>query len=639
MPTYLVQSTTAVSNPNSTSVSQTITLNGTVVGNTIIVGVFATNNNGGNGWALDVEAMSDNVNSGNYSTVQIQGYTRDVAQRGLSSLYYKANNVGGNLTITYINSTSGGAQVSSVILIAAEYQNLTASPFDVYAFSNDSTGTALNSGFTPTTHFADEVIIGFGGAFANTATDTFTASTGYSIVQQAQDASKIGAAVMEEMDVTAIGSYAFTPTQSTSAPWSMICAAFVDPTGPNMVTNIIANETAAQTATTQKYSSIYAAGTNFGTSMVSSGAWNVMPCAGTFSKFYVKQDTADALGQSRTYQLFKSVAGTPTAQAITTTLATGVANNSDLTNTVTFAAGDQFAVGTSASGTTTSTGKIRWALGAICGPNQSMVLANTAAAMGTTFPVYIPVQGSDFDATAGTNVESVVPTGGTFVNAYVSLNSALNASTGLNFTLYKNGVATSLVVTVNASATGNDTNAGHAVAVVAGDRVYWKVEVQQGAPATKIAAVSAEFDPTVNGESIHTYGSLANQINTAARFDTLATSGAAYTATEGTVSALTLAATWKKLYVHEESVLSAGTFQYQPAYNTATGTLTVTMSSASQDGNDSTHSDTTANGDTISMKITPATSPTTVNVAWGIVSCLPLIQTVSHTLPTLGAGI
>lgn len=407
-----------------------------------------------------------------------------------------------------------------------------------------------------------------------------------------------------------------------------------------MVTNIVGHNTTAQTATTDKYSALQIGAGTFATAETGLQARSVMPCAGTLQNFYVQIDTASGAGITRNFVIRKN--GVDQSMTAPITGATAVTAN-DTVNTVSFVAGDLIAVHTSATATTASTGKIRWTLGANCAANVSMLLSNSSSAMGTTFPVYLPVQGQGFDATVAGNVESVMPTGGTIKNIYIKLSAAPALTKDLTFTLWQaasggSSSATGLAVVVTGDGTTTAFNASANVTITAGDRLYWKV-TSTLAPASLNVSIGAEFDPTTDGESVQTAGtSTTGALVSNTRYEPITSNaGTALATSEANVSGLTQAATWKKLYVVEETAITAGSHTYTPQINGSASGPSVVMNSSQQTvGNDTSTTANSTVGQTISMGIVTVATPPSSVFQYGIVSFIS--PSAIKQLSALGVG-
>jgi hypothetical protein len=384
-----------------------------------------------------------------------------------------------------------------------------------------------------------------------------------------------------------------------------------------MDTNIIGQDPTTITSASSLYTALDLEGNQF-TANATGYSVSVMPCAGTLKNFYIKCDAGPGAGVTRTFTIYKNGSDTGLTISLTgsgTGAGISSGNDTNQAHNVSFVAGDLLSIHTSASGTTTGTGVTRWTIAANCAANTSMLLSG-GGAIGTVFPRYISPQTADTGTSAGF-VESVMPTAGTLKNAYVKLAANVAASATLIFTLYQNGNPTSIVATVTAgNSTTNDTT--HSVTVAAGDRLYWAVTAT-GSPGSHTPAISLEFDPTVNGESVRMSGGNLTQNTTTHEYQQLGQSNLNYSTTEANKNILTQAATWKKLYVYEQTSIAAGSYQYQLAVNGTAGNPSVTISSG-QTGSDTVNTINTNAGDTVSMSITPASSPTGSIPEWGIVS-------------------
>lgn len=399
-----------------------------------------------------------------------------------------------------------------------------------------------------------------------------------------------------------------------------------------MDTNLIFNCSTSQTTSVDRYAPIYAMGASMFATGVGSGQ-SVMSCAGTLKNLYISHDTAAGTGNSRTWTVYKNGADT----GLTVTIADPATSGNDTVNTVSVVAGDTVSLHQTANTTTTGTGTIRATLMFSAAANTSVVFANTNNNLSNSLTSYLPLQGQGNDTTAGGNVEGVIPTGGTIRNAYGVLGGTPGSGKSYTFTLVVNGVDSALTFSVSGTGTtGNDT--ANSVSVSAGDRVYWKV-VPNSTPSARAPTIGAEFDPTTNGESIHTYGTANVNINSAARYMTLASSTRSYSSSESSTQAISQACIWKKLYIYQQTALSSGSYQYQFSDNTSAGNPTVTMTSSSQSGNDTSNTATSSVGETVAMKITPTSTPTATIAEWGIVSYItPTSTAKASTMMTMGVG-
>ena len=374
-----------------------------------------------------------------------------------------------------------------------------------------------------------------------------------------------------------------------------------------MDTNVVgSNTTGIITVSTDTFIALYTAGAG-SNSTQSVASLNVMPIAGTFKNFYIQCDAGPGVGITRTFWVYKNGANTGITIALTGAgSGPGITSGSDLTDMASFAVGDVVSIHTTATATTTSTGTIRWCLDANSSTaNQSMVLSNSGSTVSATATSYVAVSGKTYDPTAGTNVQGIMPTNGTLRNAYLTLGSGGSPGTGNGYTatLYQNGSPSAITITVSGSNIAASDNT-HSVTVNPGDVLYWAV-TPSGTPTARTVVLSMEFDPTINGESVHMYGSSVADTNSAVRYNAVTSPNlASYQSTETARQVLTLSAVWRKLYVN---LLSApggsASFQVQLSLGGTAGSPTVTISSTNTTGSDSNNAISTA-GQTVAIKMT-----------------------------------
>jgi hypothetical protein len=390
-----------------------------------------------------------------------------------------------------------------------------------------------------------------------------------------------------------------------------------------MDTNIIGSNTTGITAATDTFFPLYAGNSGSNSSQVTSGA-NIMPVSGTLKNLYVQCDNGPGAGITRTFWVYKNGTSTGVTMSLTGSgTGAGVSSGSDLVNSTTFVAGDLISLRTAATATTTSAGTIRWTLDASTSPNVSMILGNSGANLATSGNTYVTVSGKAFDNTSGLNVQGVMPTSGTLKNAIMSTGGAAGTGAGYTATLYKNGSPTSITMTISGASAVSATDSTHSISVSPGDVLYWSVS-PSGTPTARALAISLEFDPAIDGESVHLYGNSVVDVNSAVRYNAInSPNQASYQSTEAPRQVLTQSAVWRKLYVVLNSAPGAGaSFQIQLSVGGAAGSPSVTISGANTTGNDANNCLATA-GQTVVMKMTPTGTPTASTLGWGIVSYIP----------------
>lgn len=339
---------------------------------------------------------------------------------------------------------------------------------------------------------------------------------------------------------------------------------------------------------------------------------NVLPIAGVLSKLYVQITVDPGAGASWVFVIQKNGVDS----ALTVTITTGGALvMSDLTNTVSFNAGDTINLKSTASATApAATGTITWTMqitGTVDG--ESLIMGSTSGTLAAGTTAWMAMQNDNvFDTTAAINRSSVMPTAGVISNAYMNTEVALGAASTYTSTLIVNGTPTALSVSVTAGQNGSDLT--HSVNVAAGDIVYWEVVSSVVIVTARRVHMGARFVPTVNGESVSMAYGGATQAQNLTRYQAPGGGINTWNSTEAPRQSITLACTVKSLYVYEATAPASGqtdivTLRKNAADFASSITCTVTGTAAS--GNDTTHSNTVVDGDLLSIKaVTSATTGT-----------------------------
>lgn len=130
---------------------------------------------------------------------------------------------GGSMTAT-MNTTS---PATGITIAGMEYVGTGGGAFDQTA-NNTGTSTSANSGSTPTTTAADELLIGIvGDSFNGTP---YTATGGWT--KRAESNSSNGRCAFFDRIVSATGTYAMTATLSVSNAWCALICTFKEATQP-----------------------------------------------------------------------------------------------------------------------------------------------------------------------------------------------------------------------------------------------------------------------------------------------------------------------------------------------------------------------------------------------------------------------
>lgn len=360
-----------------------------------------------------------------------------------------------------------------------------------------------------------------------------------------------------------------------------------------------------------------------------------MPIAGVFKNLLIKLTTAPGGATTWTFTLFLNGVAT----ALTCGLTGAATTASDITHSVTIAAADLVSIEAKPSGGPAAAGNFYCSLlFTSTTTGDSFVTYSTISASGSGVRTdYSGVQGMALPSeTVITKVNQCMPCAGTFDRLYV--NTIFNSVTTITYTLFVNGVATALTAPVIASTTGNDLT--HSVAVVAGDLVAMQIVGLAGSnPETE--RYGMRFRPTIDGESLQLNCFSVVGSAGATAYSNVAGSGSTFNATDANMQMLTQACVVKKMYMNVTVAPgAANSVQHTVRKNGANQTLTATISgAAATTANDTTHSDTFAAGDVISLEVICTAGIAAANKNIGLVSYIaPPVTGVSSTRMMMGMG-
>lgn len=215
----------------------------------------------------------------------------------------------------------------------------------------------------------------------------------------------------------------------------------------------------------------------------------------------------------------------------------------------------------------------------------------------------------------------------TLTGLYVLLTAPPNTGKSYTFTVYKNGVATALTLTISGAAVTN-TDSTHSVTFAAGDTIALASVSPSGTPdATGImywnlitddAGVAAFPITGTNGTSAS-----ASATQYAGLFSVNSSGG--WKTTESDIAAvMPTAGVIKNLYVGSQVVpgtaASGKSYKLTLYKNGVAQALTATILDAATAANDTNgaHAVTYAAGDTISIEVVPTATPTATRLFWGM---------------------
>lgn len=313
--------------------------------------------------------------------------------------------------------------------------------------------------------------------------------------------------------------------------------------------------------------------------------------AGTLRNLRVYRTTAAGSGKSHTFTVYKN----GVAQSLAVTTADAATTGSDLSNSVTYAAGDTLSLGISASGTPTSSVVTIFGEFTSTTANEQPIFGIDSGFRTTTLE-YGNLGTANGNAYTTENAhQTIVPTGGTISHLYVKATAAQGVGKSTTVTVRQNEADTALLKQLANATTGNDTT--HSFSVAAGDRINVSVS-PSGTPAAANYGYCVKFTPTTAGESIYAAtdnGTISGDTYEAIGYGTSASSQAnaiTYFPT-GTVS---------KLYSNFTVAPGAGkSWDTYMRLNGSSTSLVSLIADANTTGNDTTHTVSVTVGDYINF--------------------------------------
>lgn len=342
--------------------------------------------------------------------------------------------------------------------------------------------------------------------------------------------------------------------------------------------------------------------------------------AGTMKNLYVELAVAPGVGQTITIKLRKNGADT----ALTVTISGTATTGSDTSNTVAVVAGDrlcwQAAVSVLASGVTQPRISVDYA-GDTAKESQLM----GGFGVGPTNAAYFPVDGmAQTDPGTFNGGRQVCATAGTIKKLYVNLDAAPGGVQTRTLTVYQNGSATALTVTITGAATtGNDTT--HSFTVAAGDTLALRDEESASATnanvnwgMTFLADTDNEFPilagTTSSPSDSSTSWGVINQINQLT-----------FSITESDRLSIGRASWIKNMYVNVVTAPASGkSWAFTLRDNAANTAISATIANTATTANDSEAAGVAiANFDNLGFQIVPSGTPTaTGGTAWGFTATM-----------------
>jgi hypothetical protein len=254
--------------------------------------------------------------------------------------------------------------------------------------------------------------------------------------------------------------------------------------------------------------------------------------AGTASGLYINLSNAPIGGASYTGFLLNNGATSTVTCAIT-----GSATQcTDLTHTLTIAAGDRPQLVMAPSGAPASAW-VTWGLVFTPSVSNTSLLFGVGNGPSNSVNSYSSLvkNGLGFQTTESTSTQNVIPIAGTIANMYTQSASAPGTGKSYAYSLRDNNATTSLSATLsNLNTIVNDTT--DSVAASAGDIVDI-VAAPSGTPASPASeAMSFTFAPTVAGQFLYMAGTGAQENNNTTNYNPVSGGSSTATTTEQAIN-------------------------------------------------------------------------------------------------------
>lgn len=312
----------------------------------------------------------------------------------------------------------------------------------------------------------------------------------------------------------------------------------------------------------------------------------IISTPGILTNFKVGVNTAPANGNSWTFTIRKGSAGGAMGD---TALSVTISNTSVLsaldTDEVAVVAGDRVSIIAVGISVPTAAGAVYWTCQFTpTTDGETILLSNTGGSILTDI-LYSPLIASRTPDATEFDGQTLFPTPGTLKNFYVERAVAPGGATSEIFTVRKNGVATSMGVTISGTATtGSDTDPAHNVDIAAGDKVTIYLTIV-GAPADSLKKYGITFLPDTLGEYIASATTDDTTSSLNVEYQHLNCGDTTLGTTENEYHGLAQATTAKAIYVNLETAPGNGnSWIFTLREGLADTALTVTLSGAAPGG-------------------------------------------------------
>ncbi len=325
---------------------------------------------------------------------------------------------------------------------------------------------------------------------------------------------------------------------------------------------------------------------------------------GTVSDLTAQVTNAPGSGNSYVVSLYKNGSVT----GLTCTIADAATSCTDTTNSVAVVTGDDLNWSAQTVGTTGSS-QITIA-GAFEAHSTADGLIGGVTGATTNTDGYYGLMGGSASTTESA-VSMIAPTAFVLDQLFCRVSNAPAAGNTFAYTVYHNGSPTSLGCSIaDTNTSANDLT--DSVSVAAGDTVSVFFDAS-GSPTARYQTWSMRVQPTTAGEYPLMSTSVGVISTGLTQYANPFLTGAGFTNESTGLRVAPLAFTWRKLYAFFNPAPGSGkSWTLVSRKNTADGNQSAVVSNTSQTNQDSTNSDSIAQGDSIALKTTPSGTPSTV---------------------------
>lgn len=390
-----------------------------------------------------------------------------------------------------------------------------------------------------------------------------------------------------------------------------------------MIAFIYGSDTKLPSTSATNYAPISQHGSGNTWSATESAVYQPIPHDLTLDQLRIRSVNAPTTGKSYAFTVMKNGVAT----ALTCTLSGSNTTASDLTDSVSFSAGDTISLQSVPSGTPASLGAVHWSIRQQA-PGKFAAFTGTGNGQpaGTFYCLPNSAQGNGIAAESSLQVPS--PLAGTLQNLYVVLDASPGTSKTWTFNLRVNASTGPTVAISGANTSGNDTS--NTSAVSAGDLVSVQ-GVPTNSPNNIRAGIGYSVVPTTDGQSWMMLGWNTSPSSAVTNYN-YPNGRAAWSSAEDVQDSQypAPAMTLQAMYVADSTAPGSGAhYTFTVNQGGSATALTVTVSNTNTSGNITGQSVTVNAGDLLDI----SHSQTGSNASFDRVGLLVFVQT-----PASGSG-